>query len=394
MNGNRTSAHAHPDPNQSMLASIDQAMLTPLVRRALGSKTVQVTDWECQPIYGGAGEVASIYRFSGDGYDQGETVPWSLVLKIVRAMPGREAPSSPGYWRREPLTYQSGVLHDLPGGLAAPQCLGMTEYPEEAFWLWLEDVQDEIGDRWPMEHYGVVARHLGQFNGAYLVGRPMPAGSWVSESWLRGYVEQAAPVFARLRDSLDRPLIRRLLPGDKAGELLYLWENRETFLSVLDRLPQTFCHLDAFRRNLFARRAPDGSEQTVAIDWAFAGKGAIGEELVPLVGAGIAFFEIELTQAQELDEIVFEGYLEGLRDAGWRGDPKVARLGYKAGLSVRYRIGGLAEVLPIVFDEKQHPFLEQVFGRPMEQLMDLWTTVASEYGRLSKEVRELLDSVQ
>ena len=53
--------------------SIDGAALTPLVRRALGSQSAEVTDWECESIhkgigYGTAGS-SSVYRVSGKGRD-------------------------------------------------------------------------------------------------------------------------------------------------------------------------------------------------------------------------------------------------------------------------------------------------------------------------------------
>jgi hypothetical protein len=277
--------------------------------------------------------------------------------------------------------------------LAAPRCFGVSEIPGGAYWLWLEAVEDAIGDRWPLEHYGVVARHLGQFNGAYLVGVPMPSGPWVSKGWLRRYVEQAAPSFAHLRTALDHPLIRRLLPGDMGPALLDSWDNREFYLSALDRLPRTFCHLDAFRRNLFAAHTPDGSDRTVAIDWSYAGEGAISEELVALIGASIAFFEVDATQERELHEIVVAGYLEGLRDAGWRGDPRMVELGLGAGRGVRYTLGGLGEVLALVFDESAHAHVEKAFGCSIEELMGLWSAIVGRRADLSDKVRELLDAI-
>ena len=379
---------------EARLETIDQATLTPLVRRALGSETVEVTDWDHQQLHAGAGLVSSIYRFSGNGRDQGETAPWSLILKAIRAPSEAEDSSSVRYWKREPLAYESGLLDDLPGGVVAPRCFDVVEWPGEGVWLWLEDVTDGIGPRWPLEHYGVVARQFGQLNGAYLAGRPLPSYPWLSQGWVRVWISQAAPVIALLRDSLEYPLIRRWFPGDSADALFRLWAERETFLSALDRLPQTFCHLDAFRRNLFARRGPGGHDQTVAVDWAFVGIGAVGEEIVPLVQASLCFFEVELIKAQELDEMVFEGYLDGLRDAGWRCDPRLVRLGYAAAGAMRYPIGATGGFLPVVLDESSHSWVEQVWGFPIGEIADLLAEVWLFLFGLADEARELLDVVQ
>jgi hypothetical protein len=381
-----------PDPEAQRLAAVDRATLTPLVRQALDREQAEVTAWAYKPIYGGAGTGGSIYRFSGVARGGHEEIPWSLILKAIRAIPERQSPSSPGYWRREAEAYQSGLLYDLPGGITAPRCYDVVEWGGDACWLWLEEVEDRFG-AWPIEQYGAVARHLGQLNGAYLAGRPLPEASWLSQKWMRSYVEPAAPMFERLRSSLDHPLIRRLLPGDAADGLLACWESRERYLSALERLPRTFCHLDAFRRNLFARQGPDGREETVAVDWSYTGIASIGEELVPLVGATLSFFEVGPDRAQELDQIVFDGYVQGLRDAGWDGDPRLARLGYLAGLQIRYTLGGLGEALVVVFDERRHAGVEQALGHPMEEVMDMWAAVAAQYAILCQEVDELLDTV-
>ena len=62
-------------------------------------------------------------------------------------------------------------------------------------------------------------------------------------------------------------------------------------LAALDKLPQTFCHLDAYRPNLFLRRDADGSNQTVAVDWAFTGIASVGEEIANLLAASLIWLE-------------------------------------------------------------------------------------------------------
>jgi hypothetical protein len=374
-------------------AAIDRATLAPLVQSALNSETVDVIDWECTQLHGGLGAGTAIYRFAGQGREQGQTVPWSLILKTLHPQIPADAPSAWNYYKREADAYRSGWLADLPGGLAAPRCFGVLEHPDGTCWIWLEDVRDEIGPHWPLEHYRVVARHAGQFNGVYLVDRPLPSWPWLSVGWMRQYVEQAAPALPLLRDSLDHPLVRRAWPGDAIDRFFRLWEERDLFLDALDRLPQTICHLDVFRRNLFACKMADGGDQTVAVDWAFAGRGAIGEELVPLIQASVAFYEVGPEKAQALEEIVFDGYFEGLRDAGWRGDPRQVRLGYAAA-SLRYRCGGeLGRFLPILLDESLHDIAQQTFGRSVGEVADFWAYVGHLFDGTIDEARALIDAL-
>ena len=371
----------------TQLQSIDTDTLTPLVRQALGSETAEVVDWHSEQIHAGATR-ASILRFAGDAEDRGDLVPWSLILKIAPFSPDRDDPSSRLYWKREVLAYQSGLLENLPAGLAAPRCLDVVEQPEGDFWLWLEEVNDDIGANWPLEHYGVVARHLGQFNGAYLTGKPIPTYPWLSEGWVRGRTDQADSHMAQLRDNLDHPLVRRAFPPVVVETLFRFSEERDSFLDALDRLPRTFCHHDAFRRNLFARRDTDGGYQTVAIDWAFMGTGALGEELRPLVIHSVGFFDVEAEKLPELDAIAFDGYLTGLREAGWRGDSRMPRLGYAASAALLFLQG--TGIVSLLTDESQHARWEQVMGCPIEQWADRWALIYTSVVGLEEEARSLI----
>ena len=363
---------------------------------------MEVVDWDVEQIHASA-TTARIYRLSGTARDRREATPWSLILKIVGLEPDNNDPSGWAYWKREILAYQSGLLDDLPGDLVAPRCFGTVEQADEAHWLWLEEVQDELGPLWPLDHYGVVARHFGRFNGAYLVGRPMSTQPWLSVGWLRQYVSGRTPgtTFAPRRayatnlgpDSLAHPLLRDVLPARTAEGICQLWEERDTFLDALDRLPHTFCHLDAFRRNLFARRGADGGDETVVIDWTDAGTGAIGEEIVPLVVATVVCGDVPWAQAAELERLVFEGYLAGLRDAGWHGDPRQVRFGYTAASALHYSFVGLQTLLSLAFDEVARAQWEQGFGVPARDMM---VQVAQEQRFLlclADEARQLLEEL-
>jgi hypothetical protein len=374
------------------LAAIDQATLTPLVQSTLGSQTVEVLDWECEQLHGGIGVGTAIKRFAGQGRDREQTLSWSLILKVLRPEGGKTNVSAWNYYKREADAYQSGWLDNLPGSLAAPRCFGVLEHPDGTCWIWLEDLRDRFASEWPLEQYGVVARHLGQFNGAYLVDRPLPGWSWLSSDWLRCYVEQSAPAMEPLRDVRALPWACRWLPPEDSDQFFHLWAAREFYLDALDRLPQTLCHFDIFRRNLFARRTADGDEQSVAIDWAFVGQGPVGADLNPLVWMSIALGGVGLDRAQELEEVAFEGYLEGLRETGWRGDPRQVRLGYTAA-SVRYLFGEVGRWLALILDEGLHATMDQAIGLPTEEVFDLVARGRRPFFSRLDEARELIDAL-
>jgi hypothetical protein len=371
------------------MSTVDRAMLTPLVQRALDSKAVEVPNWEAEPLRGGIAVGSTVYRFSGQGRDGGQSTPWSLILKILRPDVGSVDVSAWNYYRREADAYRSGWLDDLPGGLVAPRCFGVVEQPDGTCWIWLEEISDVVGSKWPLEQYGTVARHLGRFNGAYLVDRPLPSWPWLSSDWLRHYVEQSAPAMEPLRSAVASPWGRRWLPEADVERYYRLWAERDLYLDALDRLPQTICHLDIFRLNLFARKAAGGDDQTVVIDWAFVGRGPLGAELTPLVLMSIALAGVGLDKMQELEEIVFEGYLAGLREAGWQGDPQQVRLGYTAA-AVRFLFPEVGRWLALILDESLHAAEEQLLGIPVGGAFDSVARMRhSLFGKLG-EARDLM----
>jgi hypothetical protein len=237
-------------------------------------------------------------------------------------------------WNREVLTYQCGLLSALPAGLAAPRCFDIGEHAG-LVWLWLEDVTDQVGRRWPVARFALAARHLGRLNGTYLAARPLPDYPWLQRTLLRWRVERNIAFWAAFDAARGEPWLRRCWPGDLGARARDLWRRREVLLDLLDRLPQTLVHGDADRRNLFARLGPAGDE-TVAIDWAFTGVAAVGEEVVNLVVASVLWFQADAAALPDLADRCLEGYVAGLADAGWRGDPRLARAGFVVAAALRY----------------------------------------------------------
>jgi hypothetical protein len=63
-------------------------------------------------------------------------------------------------------------------------------------------------------------------------------------------------------------------------------------------------------------------------------------------------------------------YLQGLSDAGWRGDSWLARFGYTASAALRYTVMTVAEMRGDARDEGRYAAIEQRRGRPIEQVME------------------------
>lgn len=382
--------HRNTTTYQNQHPEIDRETLTPLVRKTLNSKTAQVTGWECRQVHGGAGTGTAIYRVSGEGRDKEADHGWSLILKVLQPSTGNTEASTWNYYKREADAYRSGLLDDLQGGLKAPKCYAVTDRGDEGCWIWLEDVKEDIGPRWPVEHYGVAARQLGRFNGRY-VNEDLPDWPWLSRKWMRSWVDYTSSKMGSFNELLDHPYVKLLLPGDQVDKMFGLWDEREIFFEALDRLPQTLCHLDAFRRNMFARRLDGGDYQTVLIDWAFIGRSPVGSEILPLVRATTSFFHVDLSDFKRLEEVVLSGYLNGLRDAGWRGDPKLVKLGYTAS-NIRYSFSTNL-ITSLIVNEEAGPRVRQTYGCSVEELLAYWGRCRKMFTGLDDQARMLMKVV-
>jgi hypothetical protein len=352
-------------------------LLTPVVSLSVGRPIAELSEWAIEPIHGGAGDNLGVYRVAGEVVEDGTAVPWSVILKVIgRPERGGELVDW-NYWRREALFYQSDLAAELPRGLERPRCLGVAVRPVDQLWLWLEDIDERIAE-WTLDDYGRVANRIAGFNSPYLSGGPIPDERWLSRGWLRGKTVDAASSVALLPTAVHHPMVRRALPPDVSDWILQTWAHREHYLRILDRLPQTLCHADVFRRNVLIRRHRDSF---VLIDWAFVGESAIGVELVPLVQGSLLFFEVELNAAHDLEEVVLDEYVAGLRDAGWSADAQLVQLGYAAASTLRYNLGELEAILTMLSDEQLYPWVEQLFRRPIGDACDAWAEIFREHVR-------------
>jgi hypothetical protein len=251
-------------------------------------------------------------------------MPWSMILKVVRP-PTHWNISERGdcndvahwnYWKREVLVYGSGLLNKLPPGFAAPRCFGIEQRPNNVYWLWLEDIQGVYPQSWTLDQYALAARHLGRFGGAYLTRQTLPSYLWLSRGLLRQWCALLPPD----------------LPHASSAPVPGALSQSAQLLDLLDHLPQTLCHRDVSPANLVARHSANHQE-TVALDWALAGLGPVGEDLAQLALGAVD--SLIGTAPGDVSQDLFDGYLCGLEENGWYGDGQSARLGYTLSAVIR-----------------------------------------------------------
>lgn len=265
----------------------------------------------------------------------------SAILKVLtrakapasEAWLARDEPSHWNYWRREALLYQSELPSILAAlGIGSPRLLGSFERSGDEIALWLEDVQGRRGDSWGVDDHCAAAEALGRVNAAFAKSPQLADSPWLSRRFLRGYSDK--PVQGALLEDdavWSHPLVAECL-GDRVREAgRQLVAERDWLLDLMEALPRTLCHLDFWPMNLIRR--PSG--EVVALDWAFVGDGAIGEDLGNHVPDSAFDLFTPAAELAALDQATFRAFVNGLRESGWRGEERVARLGVCAS-AVKY----------------------------------------------------------
>jgi Phosphotransferase enzyme family len=258
------------------------------------------------------------------------------VVKVVSTdpaavgLPGTDNAAHGSFVAREPLLFERGLpAHFTDAGIAMPRLLGSVDRPG-AIALWLEDLDGASGRDLTVADYATIGRRLGHAQGRELAGAPLARTQAAADfPWSRGFLELYLASWDDVgwnriddNDAWNAPLVRDHFPPELRVELVRLCRERHELLSWAAKLPSTICHQDVWPNNVF-----ESGDRTTLIDWAFAGYGHVGTDPGNLVTDSCGDLLQPASSLPELDDATTNGYREGMRDAGWNGDFRMARLG-------------------------------------------------------------------
>ncbi|MCB0032732.1 MAG: phosphotransferase [Anaerolineales bacterium] len=360
------------------LQQMDGQQLTHIVSRAL-SEPVTLAQWHVT-LLGGLNSspmAGGVYKLSGTAVTANHTPKkWCVVVKILRSPEGMTMPDGTyitremaedrnhfGYWQRERLVAESGLLDELPAGLTAPRFLGTTHQTETECWLW----QTCLGadDKWKWAEYREAAYRLGQWQARGQAAHT--DHTWLSQNWMAGWVHgPLAGIFGIVEgmNGYQHPLLSAHFAPKELDTVRQLWADRQSYLDRLADLPQTLCHLDAHRGNLCWQ-----GEKLALFDWAFVGTGAVGEELAAFIGATLLLDYLSVDEAEKLEQAAFAGYTAGLRAAGWQGDEALIWEAYRLVLALRYAPASISSMLRTDLQPEFAAEWEAQTGKPLREIL-------------------------
>lgn len=362
---------------QQAIAQMAIEQLESIVGQAL-AESVTVTEWEITMLGGldSSPFAGGVWLVAGTAVNHThQTHNWRVVVKILRSPEGLMMPdgrcirrdmaedqSNFGYWRREALAAQSDLFDNLPAGLRVPQCLGVTPISDTECWLWQEYLPED--HEWTWDDYYQAAYRLGQWQAAH---QELPHHPWLAQDWLAGWVHgPLTGIFGMVEgmNGYQHPLLNAYFAPEELAALSQLWANRQSYLDKLAQLPQTLCHLDAHRGNMSGQ-----GDALALLDWAFAGNGALGEELAAFIGATLLLDYVSLDDAEQLEQVAFAGYVAGLRAAGWAGDGAQIWQAYRCAMPLRYAPVSVASMLQTAVDPTYAADWEQRTGQPLADIL-------------------------
>ncbi|MCZ8522442.1 MULTISPECIES: phosphotransferase [Paenibacillus] len=321
------------------LYELSDSLLESAVTSLTGVQGGTIASWTCHPIGSLEGNFVTDGVFRVEGWTEAAngSIPWSVIVKIIRCDPERDDAAHYNYWRREALVYQSGLLNALPGEVRTPVCYGVEEKHDGSVWLWLEDLQED-GAPWGETEFSFAACRLGQLQGAYLAGEALPDAPWLNRRWLRSWVSECRRYLSSpLRQTAGSVLMWHPGIQETLDRYSRFSQHIDDWVTKLERLPRTLSHQDFYQNNLMILRHSGraGGWELAALDWQFASLSGIGEDLGRFYGLTMSQGHITPASFGRYRQLFIESYIEGLREAGWRGDERLAHLGFLASCAVR-----------------------------------------------------------
>lgn len=260
-------------------------------------------------------------------------------------------------------------MTDLDPDFGPPRIYGVGELTSTTAWIAMENLTAPTV-RWPPGRFPQVARILGRMNGRFLTDRPLPDEPWLTRDYVRMYVDMAEPLLNQLTELAKAPPLRDIYPPDAVRDLQSFWEERERFHAALAACPQVFSHFDVFTRNAFLTENSTGGLQVTAIDWELCGVVPVGGELSPLTGSSLALVDLSPDIAEAVTAACLDAYLEGLADVGAVVDPARVEFAALAVNTLRNALGGTVPVVNLLHDPTMHPVAEQIFGVPVQTVVE------------------------
>jgi aminoglycoside phosphotransferase (APT) family kinase protein len=202
----------------------------------------------------------------------------------------------------------------------------------------------------------------------------MPAGDW---DYLGIYgAVMRNPFFSttlhNLEDTASHELTGRIFGTTSVDAVQSVFAKFNEVGRALRDVTTVFAHNDCHADNLYPIETDGVLTESVAIDWATAGLGPIGEDVGNLSAVGAQWFSIDVDDFESYEKAIFDRYVEGAESVAGSIDIDHARTGYLAGLGY----WGLAKMMMRAYAATMFPQavnrMRSLSGMPEQEVARKW----------------------
>ncbi|MCI0852577.1 MAG: aminoglycoside phosphotransferase family protein, partial [Chloroflexi bacterium] len=286
-------------PEPTDLPEISDGDLGPIVKKICSGDLHG--DRLIEPIGSSIGRATiGIYRVSGSAQpDSGKPEPWSAVLKIV------DVDADPAGQLEFELSGSPEFLA-IGNGLRPAVCYGTQDRGRSERWIWSEDLTDVSQPTWTDSVFLNVARDIGKFH-ANSIGK-VPPGEWRRQG-IYGSIMVSfglAGSLERLPETASNALASPIFGETGVKAIAAVLQNYEAVANGLKHLTTVLVHNDCHVGNLYPIEKNGVHMETVAIDWATAGLGPLGEDAGNLIAVAVRRSQVDLDNFIDLERTTFD----------------------------------------------------------------------------------------
>jgi len=253
-------------------------------------------------VQAGSG-AATIHLLRHSFYRAGQKEPLgSLVEKVIQPPPGRNIAY---LWAQEAAVYAHAQSFRDSLGVRLPACYGLS-YRRGRIHLYLEDL---AGLRHPRAERQLLwaAESLGHFGG-WAAREGVWKQPWLSEP--SGSTGALSFRGSRVKKNLGQVIVARSAIEQLLRDYQSLRKALPAARQLIQASPSTIAHLDAHSGNLLL---PKSGGRPFLLDWAKAGRGRLGDDLLRLASARHYLLNrgASLEDFLSAEAALLERYLEG-----------------------------------------------------------------------------------
>jgi len=168
----------------------------------------------------------------------------------------------------------------------------------------MEDIEHDLR-QWEWDDYGFVTEKLGEFQAAYLLGKPLPYFQWINRQWMRSWLNECYIYPYEPESKMKEILLSDKRVAAIIDQFTQLEEWTSDWLDAIEQLPKTFAHQDFYEQNIMLNSVQQQEGKLTLIDWQFTSISGVGEDIGRFLGLMLVGARYRLNNSRSIVSCLF-----------------------------------------------------------------------------------------